>query len=76
MSDDEILTNAAKTLDEELRQYKWYLSVGVGTSDDFLFVYTNYAAHENIAEHNPWLGKYELIPVVIGIPLPLNQDKK
>jgi hypothetical protein len=66
--------NAANLLDAELRAYPWYLSVGVGTTNEgrpLLFIYTKSARHPELARlGRAWHG-FEIIIKPVGSMRPV-----
>jgi hypothetical protein len=66
---------AAHLLDRELRQYPWYLSTGVGSTEDgrpILFVYTKTKRHRELSKLGQgWMG-YRVIVRPVGSIRPLN----
>lgn len=65
---------AAKSLDKELRPYPWYISVGVGETDDAepaLFLYVKSGRHRELrAVSRGWCG-FKVIVEVTGAMRPL-----
>jgi hypothetical protein len=66
---------AAHLLDSELRQYPWYLSIGVRNTEDgqpILFVYTKTKRHRELSRFaSGWMG-YKVLIRPIGSIRPVN----
>ena len=68
---------AAHSLDEELRKYPWYLSVGVDNTpdDQTLFVYVKSAKRRELRSlSDGWMG-YKVIIRPVGAIKPLKVEK-
>jgi hypothetical protein len=67
---------AAELLDRELRQYPWYTSIGVGSTEEgtALFLYVTSAKHRELSRvADGWMG-YRVIVRPIGRVRPVYAD--
>ena len=72
------LDTAARDLEQRLRQYPWFLSIGIGNTDEgaALFVYVKSRRHRPLTEiENGWRG-HRVIIRAVGSIRPLSSARR